>query len=344
MTGERTTIEALCYLLSKLQKADKIHLVKLMYLADKYHLMNYGRTITNDEFKAFENGPAGSRTMDVLDFDPFVLGKDIGLAKKLFQRGEGHEYLPGEKCLTHENEMLSESDIEALDFAVANFGKMNKWEVVDYTHTLQEWKQYESSFKKHLTKREPIKTEEVLLSPNDKYFHVQKEHIEQSLEILTGTFDQVDIPLKIQLPIQLKDINDFCIVRFQDKTLQNPDVHWYVLIPAGSSHFLIAMITSHGDKRAKYYRGTPQAKAISSLVKINNNDFGFLSRDSVVECNSTIYMDIQEIIHRIEEEKSFRIEKEQVPPYLKKEIVSAINNSPLVGPLIKKLAIAANPI
>ena len=154
----------------------------------------------------------------------------------------------------------------------------------------------------------------------------------------------MDIPLKIQLPIQLKKIDDFCIVRFQDKTLQNPDLHWYVLIPAGLSHFLIAMITSHGVKRAKYYRGTPQAKAVGSLVRINNNDFGFLKRDSVIECNYTEYLDIQEIIHRIEEEKGFKIEKEKVPAYLKKKIVSAINNSPLVSPLIRKLAIAANPI
>ena len=61
-------IESLCYLLVKLKKADKIHLIKLMYLADKYHLMNYGRTITGDEYFAFPKGPGGSKTMDVLNF------------------------------------------------------------------------------------------------------------------------------------------------------------------------------------------------------------------------------------------------------------------------------------
>ena len=189
MTGERTIIEALCYLLSKLQKADKIHLVKLMYLADKYHLMNYGRTITNDKFDAFENGPGGSRTIDTLEFDPLILGKDLSLAKKLFCKGKGHEYLPGKGCLTHEFEMLSESDIEALDFVIVNFGRMGKWRVVNYTHTLQEWKQYKDLFEKRLTSVEPIRTEDVLLSPNDEYFHVPEEHIKQSLAILTGTFD-----------------------------------------------------------------------------------------------------------------------------------------------------------
>ena len=188
MTGERTIIEAIYYVLCKLQKVDKIHLVKLIYLADKYHLMNYGRTITDDDFKAFEHGPGGSHTMDVLEFDPFILGEDIELARKLFQQGEGHEYLPGEGCLTHQIEMLSESDIEALDFAITNFGS-DKWQATDYTHTLPEWKQYEDLFKKHLIKRMSIKTEELLLSPNDKFFNIPQEHIEQSREILTGTFD-----------------------------------------------------------------------------------------------------------------------------------------------------------
>lgn len=185
MTGERTIIEAICYVLSKLQKVDKIHLVKLIYLADKYHLMNYGRTITDDDFMAFSHGPGGSRTVDVLEFDTYVLGKDIELAKKLFQQGEGYEYLPGEACPIEQFDMLSESDIEALDFAITNFGK-DKWETTNYTHMLPEWKQYEELFNKHLTKREPIKTEQLLWSPNDKFFHVPDEHIKQSRKILIG--------------------------------------------------------------------------------------------------------------------------------------------------------------
>jgi hypothetical protein len=156
----------------------------------------------------------------------------------------------------------------------------------------------------------------------------------------------VNIPFKIQLSIKLKEIADFHIVRFQDKKLQYPEPHWYVLIPTDSSHFLIAMITSQIAKRKEYYKRTLKPKAVDSLVKINNDDFSFLKRekDSVVECNQVEYLRIEEIIHRVEEEKGFKIEKEQVPTYLKKEVVSAINNSPIVKPFMKKLAIVANPI
>lgn len=186
MSKVHVIIEALCYLLLRLKQADKIHLVKLMYLADKYHLMNYGRTISNDSFVAFKNGPAGSKTTDVLEFDGYVLGEYLDLAQQSIQKGEGFEYLPGEGCSLGSFDMLSESDIEALDFVIDNFGKMDKWEVVDYTHKLKEWKQFKPLFDSGKTRSEPIKTEDLLLSVNDKYFNIGEEHLKESHEILSG--------------------------------------------------------------------------------------------------------------------------------------------------------------
>lgn len=182
-------IESLCYLLSKLGQADKIQLVKLMYLADKYHLMNYGRTISDDYFYAFPHGPGGSDTLNVLEFDGYVLGKYLPMAKTLLKKGEGFEYLPAKKCKPDSLPMLSESDIEALDFVADHFGTMDKWELVDYTHELPEWKRYEALLLSGKTKREPIKTDELLWIVIDKYFSASKEHIQESLDILTGTDD-----------------------------------------------------------------------------------------------------------------------------------------------------------
>jgi uncharacterized phage-associated protein len=179
-------VEAIGYLLSKLKEVDKIHLVKLMYLADKYHLMNYGRTISDDSFLAFENGPAGSKTTDILEFDVYVLREHIDYARKLFKKGEGYSYLPNESCPVDSLEMLSESDIEALDFVIDNFGKMDKWAVVDYSHELREWKQFEDLFRAKKTKSEPIKTEQLLWPTGDKYFRISDEHLKESREILTG--------------------------------------------------------------------------------------------------------------------------------------------------------------
>ena len=182
-------IEALAYLLYKLKRADKIQLVKLLYLADKYHVMCYGRTITDDTFLALEHGPAGSQTVDVLEYDKYVLGDYFELAKGLIKKGRGYFYLAGDKCNPEVFDMLSASDIEALDFVINIFGKMEKWDVVKYTHNIKEWKQFKRLFDSGKTKREPIKTEELLYPTEDKYFLIPKEHIRESLEILSGTFD-----------------------------------------------------------------------------------------------------------------------------------------------------------
>lgn len=182
-------IDALCYALTKLHKIDKIHLVKIMYLADKYHIMNYGRTISRDDFFALQNGPAGSYTMDVLEFDSYVLGEYMEHAKDLIETSGELEYKPSDKCLIDDFGMISESDIEALDFAIENFGNMDKWDVVNYTHKLEEWKQFEHLFRNKKTKRESIKITDLLLSPNDKYFSIPEEHIEESRQIATGSID-----------------------------------------------------------------------------------------------------------------------------------------------------------
>jgi len=179
-------IEALCYIINKLHKLDKIHIVKMMYLADKYHLMNYGRTISGDDFFALPDGPAGSRTMDILGFDPYVLNEYTKQAMDFIKTSDGKEYFLNDKYLKTDVEMLSESDIESLDFTINNFGKMD---VVNYTHNLAEWKQFEHLFNTKKTKREAIKITDLLLNPNDQYFSISEDHLKESHQIATGSFE-----------------------------------------------------------------------------------------------------------------------------------------------------------
>lgn len=155
----------------------------------------------------------------------------------------------------------------------------------------------------------------------------------------------MDLPLKLQLPYLLKNIDDFRVVRFQDNKLQEPGPHWYVAIPVSKTgFFLITIITSKGEKRAAYYNSKNQPKAVQCLVGINNDDFSFLNRGSVIDCNKTEYLDIGEIIHKVDETTGFKIQEEKIPAYLKKEIVSAIVKSPIVPRFIGDMAKAANPL
>ena len=87
-------------------------------------------------------------------------------------------------------------------------------------------------------------------------------------------------------------------------------------------------------------------KAADCLVRINNDEFPFLKRNknSAINCNDTEYLDIRELVHRIDETVGFKVESESVPAYLRKEIVSAIIKSPMTPRFMNEMAKAANPI
>ncbi len=182
-------IEALHYILHKIKIADKIKIIKLIYLADKYHLVHYGRTITNDDYYAMEYGPVGSTVKDVLEFDEFTLShNEYEYASKLFEKIDNNTFKVKETIKDSEFEMLSETDIEALNFVIDKFGNMDSWKLSEYTHKYPEWYQYEDLFSDKRTKRERIRTEE-LLSIVDDYFGVSTEHIEESRKMLIGAYD-----------------------------------------------------------------------------------------------------------------------------------------------------------
>src|SRR6187549_461447 len=62
------TREALAYLAWKSPGGlDKYRACKLLFLADKYHLVKYGRTITGDVYYALPLGPAPTRTLNILN-------------------------------------------------------------------------------------------------------------------------------------------------------------------------------------------------------------------------------------------------------------------------------------
>jgi uncharacterized phage-associated protein len=180
-------VQALCYFLAKVKVANKLRLIKLLFLADKYHLIRYGRTITDDEYWAMPFGPVGEAAKDILTQDPDFLDKMVYKEVKasLIKIGN-HTYRLGSPCNTNR---LSDTDKEALDFIINNFGKMRERDLINYVHEYPEWKQYKELFRQKLTKREKIETVELLSTLKNDLLGMTADHIEQSRAILTGTCD-----------------------------------------------------------------------------------------------------------------------------------------------------------
>lgn len=188
MIETSTIIEAIYYVLKKIKKADKIKLVKLIYLADKYHLIRYGRTITNDDYYAMENGPVGTTVKDVLSFDEFMSPKALKYASSLIEETEKNKFI-AKSGVKNDFDMLSDTDKDALDFVIDQFGKMGKWKLRDYTHEYPEWKQYKDLFKNRRTKRQRLHTKELLSTIKNDPLAMPRKHIKESEKMLTGTFD-----------------------------------------------------------------------------------------------------------------------------------------------------------
>lgn len=121
-----------------------LKLIKLLYLAERRSLQQFGYPLTGDRLVSMRHGPVLSRTYDHIKGDEFSAegGWDAWIADQA-------DYMVGltEHGSTGNFDDLSESDIDALDATWLDFGAMGKWELRDYTHTLPEWEDPGDSMK-----------------------------------------------------------------------------------------------------------------------------------------------------------------------------------------------------
>jgi len=127
------------YALKQGGSINKMKALKLIYLADRYHLRKYGRLITNDTYFAMEYGPVPSAVKDIVERS-FILGeieskysqKYIAQVDKRHFRSKG----------SVENKVFSQSDIEALDIVWKRYGSYDQFELAKLTHKYPEWKKH----------------------------------------------------------------------------------------------------------------------------------------------------------------------------------------------------------
>jgi uncharacterized phage-associated protein len=117
---------------------NKMKALKLVYFADRYHLRKYGRLITNDSYVAMEHGPVPSSSRDIIESSDYLDESARTYAQEFL---ESSERTLSSVCKLDTN-VLSDSDIEALEFAWKTFGHMNQFELRDQTHNYPEWKKF----------------------------------------------------------------------------------------------------------------------------------------------------------------------------------------------------------
>lgn len=163
-------------------KITKLNALKLIYLADRFHLRKYGRPIFGDIYWAMPLGPVASSVKDILEFSGSE--EEIGYANNYIAP------LPGEDSFTIQSiqdenlAVFSDSDIEALEFVQTNFSKLPLSELLKECHKYPEWKKFEEALKSKSISRELMSYSDFLSSSTmDDSFGIDPAQVESSKEI-----------------------------------------------------------------------------------------------------------------------------------------------------------------
>lgn len=123
-------LEAIVWLAHRQPGIDFFHISKVLYFADKAHLLRYGRPVTGDVYIAMAHGPVPSGIYDLLRRDPFLpeeLLKDLDAAVEIDR--------PHVRAFRSANEeVLSGSDIEMLNQAWARYAELPFRELSRLSH------------------------------------------------------------------------------------------------------------------------------------------------------------------------------------------------------------------
>ena len=116
-------------------KINHMKLIKLLYLADRRALIQWGRPITFDWYVSMPHGPVLSFTLDRIN-DTAPPDASSYWHRYISERRDHEVALLGEAP----RDQLSPAEEQLLDGVWREFGAMSQWDLRDYSHTLPEWR------------------------------------------------------------------------------------------------------------------------------------------------------------------------------------------------------------
>ena len=121
-------------------KINKMQAIKLIYFADRYHLRKYGRPVTNDEYVAMEYGSVGSKTKDIAENTTFLDKIESEYSTRYIKNPDQYDI---QSINEVDMDVFSDSDTEALDFAINNLRRFDQYDLAKISHAYPEWKKFE---------------------------------------------------------------------------------------------------------------------------------------------------------------------------------------------------------
>lgn len=139
---EERIVQVLDYLASKLvgKRLSKLNALKLVYLADRYHLRKYGMPIVMDEYFAMNFGPVASNTkkmIEKVEKDPTITDF-ISVEKDSRATAGGRDLMYITSRRKPNMAQLSKTEVQALNAALSQWPLHD--DLVGFTHLFPEWK------------------------------------------------------------------------------------------------------------------------------------------------------------------------------------------------------------
>lgn len=130
-------VQSLAFFASRgVDDLDTLKAVKLLYFADREHLLMYGRPILGDDYYCMKNGPiptnALSQIQDALSSTP--TGDHDALFEEYLGVDRAHQYARFTSKKEPNLDVFSTSDLEVLDRVLNTYGSKSAWSLRDLAH------------------------------------------------------------------------------------------------------------------------------------------------------------------------------------------------------------------
>jgi uncharacterized phage-associated protein len=122
-------VSAMAYIAERVPGLSKMVLSKLLYFADKEHLLEYGRPITGDHYARLEHGPVPSVGLNMM--------RGMGSTKQRAAYNAKLRTTPDHVIhveASADTQLFSRSDLRVLDHVIAEFGQLNAKQLRDLSH------------------------------------------------------------------------------------------------------------------------------------------------------------------------------------------------------------------
>ena len=139
-------LDAVTWIVQNNPSISIFYIVKILYYADKKHLITYGRPITGDTYKAMKDGPVTFYIFNILNRNNEVVGDGDKLLDKFkenfhFRSTSSKTELSIKGNTVKEDfDYLSESDIECLNFGLDECKDLSWMELRHKIHGEFSWK------------------------------------------------------------------------------------------------------------------------------------------------------------------------------------------------------------